>query len=183
MVGCALKYGVSYSPSSGQPKIYNSNIGKVYIDNFQDSRAKPDEITITGFVGSFNNYSTEVPPKDIFSQGFKQELVQQGIILANNIDESSAYIKGTLRTFEFSVTVGGFYSTRAVLDIELYSNKTKKLLWKGTTESSAESQPNSLMESMTEVAKRSFNGVVQKVIRRTVHNPDFQDSILKLGTK
>ncbi len=180
--GCSVKYPLAYVRSNNQTKLFNSSVAKVYIYPFQDKRANPNELTIRGFAGSANSYASEVPLKNIVYQGIKQELKQKGLTLANTLEESNGYIKGTLNAFEFSMATSGNKSARTSLDIQVYSVKGQKLKWEGTTEAFSMDHIQSFGESFVHSPERVMNGVINKLIQRAVNNPDFQDALFKLSS-
>ena len=86
--GCAWNYEVAYTPSANQPRIFNEKPGRIHIAPFEDTRARPDEVDLTGFIGAGHSFSTNKPPKDILHEGFKKELTQRGLVLVNDISDS-----------------------------------------------------------------------------------------------
>jgi PBP1b-binding outer membrane lipoprotein LpoB len=175
-VGCiSFTHKVSYTPTQNRTKVYDSRIGKIYIFPFEDKLETPTSMKTIAALGAGLNHVSETPLKNIVHQGIQQELQQAGLIIADNVEESSGYIKGILNTFETKVTPGQVYSNKAELDIGLYSSQTQQVIWKERVEaiSKGGSGENFFL--------RFFNYSIKKLIHRVVDNPDFQDAVNKLS--
>jgi hypothetical protein len=180
--GCTAKHKVSYIPSTIAPKPFDAKIGRIKVFPFKDKLEAPNLIKNIGSTDPFGTRLSEKPLKEVIYQGFQQELKRRGLDLGDTIQESAGYIHATLKTFEFSASINAKYSTSATLDIALYSNHTKELIWKETTEAHFTTQPKSMWtEPVKDIGDRAFNGSVSKLIRKVINNPDFQDALLKLS--
>jgi hypothetical protein len=178
-MGCvSFTQKVTYTPTQNKTKIFDSRIGKIYVFPFEDKLETPTLIKVRSPLANNVTHVSETPLKTVIYQGIQKELQQIGLILAENVEESSGYIKGALNTFETNMTPGQVFSNKAELDIGLYSSQTQKVIWRESIEAITK---DSYWVTGDGFLPGIYNKNIKKLIHRVVDNPDFQDAVIKLS--